>query len=360
MNTDESIGLGMRSRQTRGPVGEKNMATRSFIEPELVYLNDVYLTKSESFTIHYKNNFQNPVEKNFFDEMKRIFWEKEEKIELDKSFSQNPHPDMATKELLAEKFRVNVEKITNFFKNKRQKLRKNGQSIKQVFRDEKSKKVLKESAKVMTTLQKPENILTPLVKSDDKNAIFKIESESEYQGAPAPNPIGMSTASSTLGRFSEALLEGPKINTGKLIRKIPKMGLSAKTSSDSIRRRFKTNQHVPIQSFFPLFTSDKLPQMPIDSTYLPIQTLFIPSCLDSTARQYFPINPSVAVPMGNDENNLQELNESDDTGNETDSFERVSEEGKEVEIKPHPRWFPFSALYPNQPIYPKTNPFLSC
>ena len=303
--------------------------------------------------------------------MKKIFWEKEEKIELDKSFSQNPHPNMATKEFLADKFRVNVQKITNYFKNKRQKLRKNGQSIKRVFRDQKSQKVIKEPAKVTTTLQKSKSISTPLVKSGNEIAMVKsesIEPESDYQDAAAQDSRESTHQSSTFGEFSEPRLEVPKINTNQLIRSIPKMGLSAKPSRDSIRHKYEINQHGPIQSLFPLFSSHRLPQTTINSTYFSVQMPLISSCLDFTTRHYFPINekPSDDISIGNDENldaifekNLQELDESKDTGSETDSFERVSEQYKEAEIKPHPSWFPFSALHPNQPIYPKTNPFLS-
>ena len=330
------------------------------------------MEKPESFIIDHKKrvstlNFQ--VRKIYLGKMKRIFWEKEEKIELDKSFSKNPHPDMATKELLADKFRVNVQKITNYFKNKRQKLRKDGKSIKRVFRDLKSQKVLEEPAKVMTTLQKSESVPTPLVKSDDKISIVKmeiIEPKSDYQDAGAQDSNDNTQRPSTLGQFSEPWLEVPRSNSNQLIRSIPKMGLSAKTSSDSIRCRYKTNQHGPIQFLFPRLISYQPPQTSLNPTYLPIQTHGIPSCLDFTAGQYFPINPSETISMQNDENldaifenNLQKLDKSNDTGDETDSFECVSEQCKEAENRPQPSWFPFSALYPSQPVYPKTNPFLS-
>ena len=321
----------------------------------------------ESFIIHHKNKFE-VSRKISQGKMKRIFWEKEEKIELDKSFSKNPHPDMATKELLADKFRVNVQKITNYFKNKRQKLRKDGKTIQRVFRDLKSQKVLKEPAKVMTTLQKSKSV-PPLVKSDDEIAIVKMETfepKPDYQDARAQDSNDNTQQPSTLGQFSEPWVEVPKSNSNQLIRSIPKMGLSAKTSSDSIRYRHKTNQHGPIQFLFPHLISHQPPQKSLDPTYLPIQTPGIPSCLDFTAGQYFPINPSEAISMQNDENldaifenNLQKLDESNGTGNETDSFECVAEQCKEAENRPQPSWFPFSALYPSQPVYPKTNPFLS-
>ena len=304
------------------------------------------MEKSESFIIDHKNEFQ--VRKINLGKMKRIFWEKEEKIELDKSFSKNPHPDMATKELLADKFRVNVQKITNYFKNKRQKLRKDGKTIQRVFRDLKSQKVLKEPAKVMTTLQKTESV--PLVKSEDEIAIVKmetIEPKSDYQDARAEDLND--NQPSTLGQLSEPWLEVPRSNSNQLIRKIPKMGLSAKTSSDSIRNRYKTNQHGPIRSLFPHLISHQPPQMSLNPPY-------------------FPINPSEAISMQNDENldaifenNLQKLDKSNDTGNETDSFECVSEQCKEAENKPQPSWFPFSTLYQSQTGWPNQSqdqPFL--
>ena len=314
-----------------------------------------------------KHEFQ--VRKIYPGKMKRIFWEKEEKIELDKSFSKNPHPDMATKELLADKFRVNVQKITNYFKNKRQKLRKDGKTIQRVFRDLKSQKVLKEPAKVMTTLQKSEIIPTPLVKSDDDIVIVKMETfepKPDYQDPRAEDSNDNQHQPSSLEKFPEPWLEVPRSNSNQPVRSIPKMGLSAKTSSDSIRNRYEANQHGPIQSLSPHFISHQLPQTSLNPVYLPKQTPGIPSCLDFTAGQYFPINPSEVISMQNDENsdaifenNLQKMDESNDTGNETDSFECVSEQCKEAENRPQPSWFPFSALYPSQPVYPKTNPFLS-
>ena len=51
------------------------------------------------------------------------------------------------------------------------------------------------------------------------------------------------------------------------------------------------------------------------------------------------------------EENLNELNESEDTGIEDTGYEALSEPEPEIEIKPLPTWFPFSVLYPNQPIY---------
>ena len=68
--------------------------------------------------------------------MTRIHWEKEDRIELENSFAANPHPDSAEKQLIADKLRVPIEKIDNFFKNKRQKLRRSGVSIKRVFHED--------------------------------------------------------------------------------------------------------------------------------------------------------------------------------------------------------------------------------
>ena len=43
--------------------------------------------------------------------MVRIHWEKEDRIELEKSFSANPHPDYAEKQMIADKLRVPIAKI---------------------------------------------------------------------------------------------------------------------------------------------------------------------------------------------------------------------------------------------------------
>ena len=51
------------------------------------------------------------------------------------------------------------------------------------------------------------------------------------------------------------------------------------------------------------------------------------------------------------EQNLNQLNESEDTGIEDIGYEALSEPETEIEIKPFPTWFPFSVLYPNQPIF---------
>ena len=67
--------------------------------------------------------------------MTRIHWEKEDRIQLEKSFAANPHPDYAEKQMIADKLRVPIAKIDNFFKNKRQKLRRSGVAIKRVFEE---------------------------------------------------------------------------------------------------------------------------------------------------------------------------------------------------------------------------------
>ena len=51
------------------------------------------------------------------------------------------------------------------------------------------------------------------------------------------------------------------------------------------------------------------------------------------------------------EGNFNELNDSEDTGIEDTGYEALSEPEPETEIKPLPTWFPFSVLYPNQPIF---------
>ena len=313
--------------------------------------------------------------------MKRIFWEKDEKIELEKSFSQNPHPDMATRQLLADKFRVTVEKITNFFKNKRQKLRRDGHPIKRVFRQEKSKKSARETDDLSRNSITTKTTSTPLEEPEDEIFVVKIETI-ESESVPEPESIETSNPTRTLEqcpavvRFAKARVpEINKINSDEMIRKIPKMGIIAKISNSSSQNDWTATQRGPIQSLFPatpVLNHQQVPTTPLIPTYLPIQTPYIPSCLDFTAGQYFPINykQSVAtyqqpiVENGENlddifDNNLKQLNESEDTGIETDSFECLSEKEKEIEIKPLPNWFPFSALYPNQPIYPKTNPFLT-
>ena len=101
--------------------------------------------------------------------MARIHWEKEDRIELEKSFAANPHPDSNEKQLIADKLRVPIEKINNFFKNKRQKLRRSGIAIKRVFHDDSPAQINKSrQAKTMSARSKPalaaiklEDISTP-------------------------------------------------------------------------------------------------------------------------------------------------------------------------------------------------------
>ena len=308
--------------------------------------------------------------------MPRIFWEKEEKLELEKSFSQNPHPDMATKQLLADTFRVTVEKITNFFKNKRQKMRRSGHPIKRVFREEKSKQVMKKSEEVLKTPAHAIPNPVPLTESEQEIVIVKIETietDSINFDAPEPNQNEMS-ANPTLNKAPEPIPVIQKSNPYRYIRNIPKMGITAKITKSNIQGGCTETPCGPIQSLFkttPLLTRQQASLKPFTPLYPAIQTPYIPSCLDFTAGQYFPINHnqtpvSFNQPVANRENlddilhnNLKKLDESEDTGIETDSFECLSEQDKEIEIKPLPNWFPFSALYPNQPIYPKTNPFLT-
>ena len=308
--------------------------------------------------------------------MKRIFWEKEEKLELEKSFSQNPHPDMATKQLLADKFRVTVEKITNFFKNKRQKMRRSGHPIKRVFREEKSKQAMKKSEEVLKTPAAAIPNSVPPTEYEQEIVIVKIETiepDSNNFDAPKPHQNEMSS-NPILDKAPAPLQEIRKNNPDQHIRKIPKMGITAKITKSNIQGGCTETPCGPIQSLFkttPLLTRQQASLKPFTPLYPAIQTPYIPSCLDFTAGQYFPINHnqtpvSFNQPVANRENlddilhnNLKKLDESEDTGIETDSFECLSEQDKEIEIKPLPNWFPFSALYPNQPIYPKTNPFLT-
>ena len=87
--------------------------------------------------------------------MSRIHWKKNDKLELDKAFEENPHPDLQAREKLADKFRVTVNKVTNFFKNKRQNLRRNGKSIKRVFQN------TNKSNKLDKTKEKPDKTGQP-------------------------------------------------------------------------------------------------------------------------------------------------------------------------------------------------------
>ena len=89
--------------------------------------------------------------------MTRIHWEKEDRFELEKTFAENPHPNFAEKQMIADKLKVPIEKINNFFKNKLQKLRRSGIAIKQVLREDssarfnKSRRVKTRSAKSLSS-----------------------------------------------------------------------------------------------------------------------------------------------------------------------------------------------------------------
>ena len=305
--------------------------------------------------------------------MTRIHWEKEDRIELENSFAENPHPDSAEKQLIADKLRVPIEKIDNFFKNKRQKLRRSGVSIKRVFHEDpparfnKSRRAKTMPAKSSASANHTQSAL-PTVKLEDtstppaltttRTPVTKIEKDDDPDYYPDES--------------CETIPSNNTTDTGNVTNDSgPSSSISAELPA---LERTKFNQNftprAPIQSlcqFTPFQQSRYSSSTPIIPTYLPIQSPFlesVPSCLDSTAIQYFPINqnsmktPALDMRIEHEKNldqileeNLNELNESEDTGIEDTGYEALSEPEPEIEIKPLPTWFPFSILYPNQPIF---------
>ena len=302
--------------------------------------------------------------------MTRIHWEKQDRIELEKSFAENPHPDPTEKQLIADKLRVPIEKIDNFFKNKRQKLRRSGIAIKRVFHEDSPVRFNKSGrAKTMSA------------KSSTSANHTKPASETVTLD-DAPTSPGMATQITPVIKI-EKDDDPDELCKTVLSIKNPESGNatnnSAKPSSISAElpalKRTKFNQNftprAPIHSlvqFTPFQQARFTSSTPIIPTYLPIQSPFlesVPSCLDSTAIQYFPINQSSMKTPTPDmlieheknldqilEENLNQLNESEDTGIEDTCFEALSESEPEIEIKPLPTWFPFSIMYPNQPVFP--------
>ena len=126
--------------------------------------------------------------------MTRIHWEKEDRVELEKLFAENPHPDSAEKQLIADKLRVPIEKIVNFFKNKRQKLRRSGIAIKRVVHEESPVRVnnssrIKNVAKSTPSIKhtkpalvsvKLEDTSTSSAMSTNRPPVIKTEKDDSY------------------------------------------------------------------------------------------------------------------------------------------------------------------------------------
>ena len=292
--------------------------------------------------------------------MTRIHWEKEDRVELEKLFAENPHPDSAEKQLIADKLRVPIEKIVNFFKNKRQKLRRSGIAIKRVVHEESPVRVNNSSR--TKNVAKP----TPSVKHTKPALVsVKLEDTSTSSAMSTNRPPVIKTE-----KDDSYLDQSYKTRSEEVTNESAQSSsISAELPVQKPTQNF--TPRAPIQSLFqftPLQPARFTSSTPIIPTYLPIQSPFlesVPSCLDSTAIQYFPINQNsmktTTVDMRIEheknldqilENNLNQLNESEDTGIEDTGFEALSEPEAEVEIKPLPTWFPFSVLYPNKPIFP--------
>ena len=305
--------------------------------------------------------------------MARIHWEKEDRIELEKSFAANPHPNSTEKQLIADKLRVPIEKINNFFKNQRQKLRRSGIAIKRVFHDDslaefnKSRRAKTMSAKsppsanhTKPTLAviKLEDTSTPPAMTAHRPPVIKIEKDQDPDYYP--------------NESRETILSIKTTESGNVTNDSAEPSFISTKPSALQRTEFNQNftPRAPIQSllqFTPFHQARYTSSTPMIPTYLPIQSPFIesvPNCLDSTAIQYFPINqnsmktPPADMRIEHEKNldqileeNLNQLNESEDTGIEDTGFEALSESEPEIEIKPLPTWFPFSVLYPNQPIF---------
>ena len=307
--------------------------------------------------------------------MTRIHWEKEDRIQLEKSFAANPHPDYAEKQMIADKLRVPIAKIDNFFKNKRQKLRRSGVAIKRVFEENspvrvKSSRRAKPRAKrsspstkyTQPTLAtvKLEDASTTVTMTTESTPVIKIEKDNDPDYYPDESSVTvLSIGTTQSGNVTNDSGEPSSIS-------VESPALPKTKSNETFTPR------APIQSLFqftPFLPARHTSSTPIIPTYLPIQSPYletVPSCLDSTAIQYFPINQNSLKTATPDiriehekildqilEENLNQLNESEDTGIEDNGFEALSEPEPEIEIKPLPTWFPFSVLYPNQPICPE-------
>ena len=293
--------------------------------------------------------------------MTRIHWEKEEKDELENYFAKNPHPGPTEKQVIASKLEVSIVKVNNFFKNKRQRLRRSGVAIKRVFHEDPRVCESKSRRATTTAAKVTQKKMDQAVKNEPCGLVIKHERDDDpdYQPDESPETSVCIKASKSANPINDSsqpveILEMPPINHVKSL------------SFKNITTRG------PIQSLFPTtpiqqarFTTST----PIIPTYLPIQPPYLrsyleatPSCFDSNAIQYFPINDkstkATDIPFEHEknldqilENNINELGDSNDTGIEDAGFEMLSEPEPEIEIKPLPNWFPFSVLYPNQYLY---------
>ena len=296
-----------------------------------------------------------------FFNMSRIHWEKEDRVELEKSFAENPHPDAIERQLLADKLRVPVEKIQNFFKNQRVRLRRSGVSIKRVFPEDSRNRASKRTRKKIA--QATPEASPELVKKEQRSPVVKLERDDDPDYRPDET---VETAVSSEVAESIIVIADSRQNSETTLDKTP---INSENSSP-INHSVNSIQSLPtvtpvtpfqVPNFQPTpFTSST----PIIPTYLPVQSPYltaVQTCFDSTAIQYFPINENstkLTDPVEHEknldqilENNLNHLNESKDTGIEDGGFEILSEPEPEIEIKPLPNWFPFSVLYPNQPLF---------
>ena len=296
--------------------------------------------------------------------MTRIHWEKEDRIELEKSFANNPHPDAVEKQMLADKLRVPFDKIHNFFKNKRQKLRRSGASIKRVFHEDSPVHVSK--AKRTKKMQSTPEISTNLVKTE--------LNEDDLEREPAEDQPSLPCPVMKLEKDDPDYQPDETVKT-TLCSEEAKSTIVISDTRKHLKTTLESSKHLStsIQSlppFTPIQQTRFIASTPIIPTYLPIQSPYLeaaPSCFDSTAIQYFPIYENSSKPTDPIEheknldqileNNLNHLDESKDTGIEDAGFEILSEPEQEIEIKPLPSWFPFSVLYPNQPLFPNQSNF---
>ena len=295
--------------------------------------------------------------------MTRIHWEKEEKNELENYFAKNPHPGSTEKQMIASKLEVSIVKVNNFFKNKRQRLRRSGVAIKRVFhkdpivRESKSRRTTRNAAKVT------QSEVGQVVKNEPCDFVIKQERDDDPDYQPDES---VETSVCIRAPKSPNLIN----DCSQPVEKASEMAPINHAKSPSFKN---ITTRGPIQSLFPTtpiqqarFTTST----PIIPTYLPIQSPYVrsyleatPSCFDSNATQYFPVNvkSTKATDIAHEhekdldqilENNVNELDASNDTGTEDAGFEMLSEPEPEIEIKPLPNWFPFSVLYPNQSLYP--------
>ena len=287
--------------------------------------------------------------------MTRIHWEKEDRLELEKSFAKNPHPDAAEKQRIADKLQVPFEKIHNFFKNKRQKLRRSGVPIKRVIFEDSTAKSKSSVKKMLESA--PKDSPGQIVKNEPCSPVIKRERNDD----PGYQPE--TTFSTTADEFIHVVDDSNR-NHDRTLEITPINPVHNSSSINLNPTGPNSSLLTPIGRQPVRFASST----PIIPTYLPIQSpylQFVPSCFDPTAIQCFPINEKTtkpADPIAHEkdldrilEDNLNQLNESEDTrieDTEPAAFEVLSEPEPEIEIRPLPNWFPFSVLYPNQSVIP--------